>query len=369
MKFPEEDWMTPSVQLKNVCKRFSDVVPVDNISLEIIRGEFFSILGPSGCGKTTTMRIIGGLENPDEGDVFISGKRVNDIPPYKRDCSIVFQNLALFPHLSVNQNIAFGLQFKDLSRAEVDQKVSVMLDLVELKGLGERKPRQLSGGQQQRVALARSIVLKPEVLLLDEPLASLDRKLRDSMRIEIRKIQQETGITFVYVTHDLEEALSMSDHIAVMKDGRFLQIGSPVEIHDHPKTRFVADFMGATNILGGRIVEKSNGGAAILTEGGLSVIAPDNNQGVDDSISISISPEAIEFRPANATWEIDNKFPAKIEENIYLGDVSEIIIALNPAESIKAKLTRHSRLTRDDLNVGDEIQVGWRKEDINSLAD
>ena len=361
--------MTPSVQLKNVCKRFGDVVPVDNISLQIIRGEFFSILGPSGCGKTTTMRIIGGLENPDEGDVFISGKRVNDIPPYKRDCSIVFQNLALFPHLTVNQNIAFGLQFKDLSKADISRKVSEMLDLVELQGLGERKPRQLSGGQQQRVALARSIVLKPEVLLLDEPLASLDRKLRDSMRIEIRKIQKETGITFIYVTHDLEEALSMSDHIAVMRDGRFLQIGTPVEIHDHPKTRFVADFMGATNILSGRIVEKTGGSAAILTEGGLSVTTPANDRGVDDSISISISPEAVEIRPGKAEWDIDNKFSARIQENVYLGDVSEIIIALNPSESIKAKLTRHSKMRSSELKVGDEIQVGWRKADINSLAD
>ncbi|CAB1058157.1 Spermidine/putrescine import ABC transporter ATP-binding protein PotA (TC 3.A.1.11.1) [Olavius sp. associated proteobacterium Delta 1] len=361
--------MIPSVQLKNVFKRFGDVVPVDNINLAIIRGEFFSILGPSGCGKTTTMRIIGGLEHPDEGEVFISGKLVNNIPPYKRDCSIVFQNLALFPHLSVHQNIAFGLQFKDLSNTEISQKVSEMLELVELKGLGERKPRQLSGGQQQRVALARSIVLKPEVLLLDEPLASLDRKLRDSMRIEIRKIQKEIGITFIYVTHDLEEALSMSDHIAVMKNGKFLQIGTPVEIHDHPKTRFVADFMGATNILAGKIVNKNSSGASILTEGGLSVIAPANDQSVNDPISISISPEAIEIRPANDEWEIDNKFPARIVENVYLGDVSEIIIALNKNESIKAKLTRHTRLISGELNVGDEIQVGWRKEDINSLAD
>ncbi len=361
--------MTPSVQLKKVYKRFGDVVPVDNISLEIIRGEFFSILGPSGCGKTTTMRIIGGLEHPDEGDVYISGKRVNDIPPYKRDCSIVFQNLALFPHLTVDQNIAFGLQFKDLSRQEITHKVSEMLELVELQGLGARKPRQLSGGQQQRVALARSIVLKPEVLLLDEPLASLDRKLRDSMRIEIRKIQKETGITFIYVTHDLEEALSMSDHIAVMRNGRFLQIGTPVEIHDRPKTRFVADFMGATNILAGRVVEKNGDGAVISTEGGLSVAAPDNDLDVNDSISISISPEAIEIRPGNAEWDIDNKFPARIEENVYLGDVSEIIIALNPAESIKAKLTRHSTMSSGELKVGDEIQVGWHKADINSLSD
>ncbi|MCP4631114.1 MAG: ABC transporter ATP-binding protein [bacterium] len=361
--------MVPSVQLKNVYKRFGEIVPVNNISLEINKGEFYSILGPSGCGKSTTMRIIGGLEKPDEGDVLISGEVVNDIPPYKRDCSIVFQNLALFPHMTVNENVAFGLQFKDLTKNEISRRVSDMLALVELEGLGKRKPRQLSGGQQQRVALARSIVLKPEVLLLDEPLASLDRKLRDSMRVELRKIQKEVGITFIYVTHDLEEALSMSDHIAVMRNGEFLQIGTPVEIHDHPKTRFVADFIGASNIFTGKITEVNSDGIHMVTEGGLSVVAFDNEQKLGENINISISPEAIELRPRSADWKIDNKFPAGIMENVYLGDISEILLSLNDVDTIKAKVTRRSLLSIGELKVNDEILVGWRKDDLNILTD
>jgi len=239
----------PVVELRNVTKRYDGVVAVDALDLEVYDGEFLSLLGPSGCGKTTTLRLVAGFERPDEGEIRIGGVDVRGLPPYKRDVNTVFQSYALFPHLSVLDNVAYGLKQRGLSRAERRQKALEGLELVHLGELGQRKPRQLSGGQQQRVALARALVMEPKVLLLDEPLGALDLKVRKALQIELKRIQQEVGITFVYVTHDQEEALAMSDRVAVMSQGRIEQLGPPRQIYDAPATRFVADFIGETNFI------------------------------------------------------------------------------------------------------------------------
>jgi spermidine/putrescine transport system ATP-binding protein len=237
------------VELRGVTKRFDDVVAVDALDLNIHHGEFLSLLGPSGCGKTTTLRLIAGFERPDEGQVLIDGADVAALPPYKRDVNTVFQSYALFPHLTVIENVAYGLKQRGLRRIEREKRARELLGLVKLEQLANRKPRQLSGGQQQRVALARALVLAPKVLLLDEPLGALDLKVRKGLQIELKRIQSEIGITFVYVTHDQEEALAMSDRVAVMNQGRIEQLGPPMEIYDTPATGFVADFIGETNFI------------------------------------------------------------------------------------------------------------------------
>lgn len=250
--------MDPIVEIAEVSKRFGDRLAVDGVSLAVPRGQFFSLLGPSGCGKTTILRLIGGFEQPDAGEVRIDGRRANEMPPYRRNVCTVFQSYALFPHLTVEGNIAFGLEQAQArrSRAEIRDRVARMLDLVQLPGAGGRRTQELSGGEKQRVALARSLVLEPGVLLLDEPLASLDQKLRREMRWELKRVQRAVGITFLFVTHDQEEALTLSDTIAVMSRGRIEQIGTPEEVYRRPRTRFVAGFIGSSNLIegGGRVV-------------------------------------------------------------------------------------------------------------------
>ncbi len=246
---PLEDIWTPDVELLGVTKRFGEVAAVDGVDLEVRPGEFLSLLGPSGCGKTTTLRLIAGFERPDEGEVRIGGRDVSRLPAYKRNVNTVFQSYALFPHLTVSENVAYGLKQRGLSRRERRARAAEMLELVRLDGYERRKPRQLSGGQQQRVALARALVMQPQVLLLDEPLGALDLKVRKELQIELKRIQEDIGITFVYVTHDQEEALAMSDRVAVMNRGRIEQLGVPGDIYDNPATEFVAGFIGDTNFV------------------------------------------------------------------------------------------------------------------------
>ncbi|WP_024833210.1 spermidine/putrescine ABC transporter ATP-binding protein [Ruminiclostridium josui] len=245
----------PIILLQNVKKSFDDMQVLNNINLYILKNEFITFLGPSGCGKTTTLRIIGGFEKPDSGDVFFEGKRINDLPPYQRKVNTVFQKYALFPHMNVYENIAFGLKIKKLDKVTINKKVDEMLELVNLKGFQKRSVDSLSGGQQQRVAIARALVNQPEVLLLDEPLGALDLKLRKEMQIELKNIHKQTGITFVYVTHDQEEALTMSDTIVVMNAGSIQQIGTPQMIYNEPKNAFVADFIGESNIIKGKMIK------------------------------------------------------------------------------------------------------------------
>src|SRR6188472_2130160 len=262
------------VRLERVTKQFGDVAAVDDLSLDIEEGEFFSMLGPSGCGKTTTLRMIGGFEDPTYGTVYLGGRDVTDLPPYKRDVNTVFQSYALFPHLNVFENVAFGLRRRKVGKDEVGTRVKDALKLVDLVGFEERKPPQMSGGQQQRVALARALVNHPKVLLLDEPLGALDLKLRKQMQLELKRIQQEVGITFIYVTHDQEEAMTMSNRLAVMRQGRIEQLGAPEDVYENPATEFVAGFLGASNLLEGEVKESTNGRSTVLLTHGGTVTVP-----------------------------------------------------------------------------------------------
>jgi spermidine/putrescine transport system ATP-binding protein len=287
------------VRLERVTKDFGETVAVDDLSLDIAVGEFFSLLGPSGCGKTTTLRMIGGFEEPSRGTIYLRGRDVTDLPPHKRDVNTVFQSYALFPHLNVFENVAFGLRRRKVSSDDIQTRVGRALKLVDLEGFEKRKPGQMSGGQQQRVALARALVNEPEVLLLDEPLGALDLKLRKQMQLELKRIQQEVGITFIYVTHDQEEAMTMSDRFAVMRSGRIEQIGPPEDVYENPQTEFVASFLGASNLLDGELKEQTNGATSILLAGGDLVHLPSDRapfgQGV--TVKVGVRPEKITIGP------------------------------------------------------------------------
>jgi spermidine/putrescine transport system ATP-binding protein len=286
------------VRLERVTKTFGDALAVDDLSLDIAEGEFFSMLGPSGCGKTTTLRMIGGFEEPSRGTVYLGGRDVTDLPPYKRDVNTVFQSYALFPHLNVFENVAFGLRRRKVAKGDVKTRVDDALRLVEMAGFEERKPGQMSGGQQQRVALARALVNHPKVLLLDEPLGALDLKLRKQMQLELKRIQQEVGITFIYVTHDQEEAMTMSNRLAVMRAGRAEQIGPPEEVYEKPQTQFVAAFLGASNLLEGDLKEQTDGTSTVLLAGGDVVHLPDDRAPfrVGESVLVGVRPEKITIR-------------------------------------------------------------------------
>jgi spermidine/putrescine transport system ATP-binding protein len=286
------------VRLERVTKRFGEMVAVDDLTLDIARGEFFSMLGPSGCGKTTTLRMIGGFEDPTAGVIYLGGTEVTGQPPYRREVNTVFQSYALFPHLTVAENVAFGLLRRKVSKPEAEQRVKDALRLVDLPGFDKRKPSQLSGGQQQRVALARALVNRPKVLLLDEPLGALDLKLRKQMQLELKRIQTEVGITFVYVTHDQEEAMTMSDNLAVMRHGKIEQIGSPEDVYEHPATEFVAGFLGASNLLDGSVVDKDGELTTVRIEDGTMVRLQTPSAVADDrGLRVGVRPEKIRLQP------------------------------------------------------------------------
>jgi spermidine/putrescine transport system ATP-binding protein len=280
------------VRLDHVTKAFGETIAVDDLSLEIWRGEFFSMLGPSGCGKTTTLRMIGGFEETTSGTVYLGDQDVTGLPPFKRNVNTVFQNYALFPHLSIYENVAFGLRRKKVPDAEVKTRVGQMLDLVELPGYEQRKPTMLSGGQQQRVALARALINHPQVLLLDEPLGALDLKLRKQMQLELKRIQTEVGITFIYVTHDQEEAMTMSDRIAVMRAGHIEQLGDPESLYERPETAFVAGFLGVSNLLEGEVAGHEGGMVAIRLKDGTVIKAPAGQNG-QTAVRLGVRPEKL----------------------------------------------------------------------------
>jgi len=358
------------VELRNLVKRFTGVTAVDHINLKVKHGEVFSLLGPSGCGKTTTLRIIAGLEAADEGEVLIEGGVINNVPPYRRDCNLVFQNLALFPHMTVEKNIAYGLERKGVPKDEIRKRVGEMFEFMRLKDMETRYPTQLSGGQQQRIALARSLVLKPKILLLDEPLAALDRKLRKDMQGELKRIQQDVGITFFYVTHDQKVSLAISDTIAVMQDGRLEQVAPPEEIYGNPRTSFVADFMGATNIFHGKVIAKGGGEIQLESESGLKIISLDKKElGREDITGACVHPERINVLPAGTELMADNRFKGRIVGMVYQGDFVEIKICLLNSKNDQA-ITAHldARLSQKyKFSVGEEVIVHWDRESCNPL--
>lgn len=308
------------VRLESVSKVFKETTAVDDISLTIREGEFFSLLGPSGCGKTTTLRMIGGFEDPTSGRISLGGRDVTAAPPYKRDVNTVFQSYALFPHLDVFGNVAYGLKRRKVARDQIERRVEEMLELVDLPGLGQRKPTQLSGGQQQRVALARALVNRPQVLLLDEPLGALDLKLRKQMQFELKRIQSEVGITFIYVTHDQDEAMTMSDRIAVMKAGHMEQIGPPQEVYELPSTEFVAGFLGASNLLDAEVESVNGDVAKVRLRGGEVVSVPAERLPRErGSLRIGVRPEKLRITGSASTPNESNTVEAMVRVSTYTG--------------------------------------------------
>ncbi len=322
----------PSIDLRAVTKIFGHaeqaVAAVENVSLAIRNNEFFTLLGPSGCGKTTLLRLIAGFEFPTKGEIFLADKNVGAMPPFKRPINTVFQNYALFPHLSVAENIGFGLKMLGKPQSEITARVSEMLKLVRMEELSKRQISQISGGQQQRVALARALAPRPQVLLLDEPLSALDFKLRKEMQIELKRLQSETGITFIFVTHDQEEALTMSDRIAVMSQGRVLQVGSPREIYDAPANRFVADFIGESNFLQGRVTAASDNRAEVALVAGGNVTATALGARKDQNVTIVLRPEHARLANTNA-----GQINGKITDIVYFGTDTHFQIALGHGEN------------------------------------
>ncbi len=351
----QPDPTLPEIQLQNLEKHFREIRAVDGVSLDVHSGEFFSLLGPSGCGKTTTLRMIGGFELPTAGRVLLRGRDVTNDPPDKRPVNMVFQNYALFPHLDVGENIAFGLRRRNVEKAQITQRVGEALDLVRLGGYERRKPNQLSGGQQQRVALARALVNRPNVLLLDEPLGALDLKLRKQLQVELKRVQSEVGITFVYVTHDQEEALTMSDRIAVMNRGRVEQLGTPEELYERPATRFVADFIGTTNLLSGA-VESSNGDAVTVRLGsGDQCVVAGSGYAVGAPVEVSIRPESVVLRRPDGGARSDAPLAATVEQVAYLGGSVQYIVRTSGGLALTALTPK----TGHRLPVGDSVDVTW----------
>jgi spermidine/putrescine transport system ATP-binding protein len=327
--------MAGDVELQGITKRFGDVTAVDDVSVRVSSGEFFSLLGASGCGKTTTLRLIAGFEQPTAGRVLLDGADMTSTPPHKRKVNTVFQSYALFPHLSVFDNVAFGLRRRHTPKPEVRRRVEDILHVVHLDALGKRMPSQLSGGQQQRVALARALVLEPSVLLLDEPLGALDAKLRKRLQLELKSLQERVGVTFVYVTHDQEEALTMSDRIAVMSEGRIEQVATPKEIYEEPATVFVADFLGVSNVMSAAVVAAENGSLRVRT-GTFELVVHRGDLNASGDVKIVIRPERVAVSPYGGEGE--NRLPGMVERVVYLGSAEQLVIRLATGDIVQALL-------------------------------
>ncbi len=340
---------TPDVRLDRVVKRFDDVIAVDGISLEIPSGAFFALLGPSGCGKTTTLRMLGGFEEPSEGTIYLGEHDVTGLPPYWRDVNTVFQSYALFPHLSIFENVAFGLRRKRVGRAEVRTRVGDALELVDLAGYGERRPRQLSGGQAQRVALARALVNRPRVLLLDEPLGALDLKLRKQMQLELKRIQHEVGITFVHVTHDQDEAMTMADRIAVMNRGKIEQLGPPTELYERPATAFVAGFLGVSNLLAGVVAGEDR----VRLDDGTEIRVPLG--GRSGRVAVGVRPEKVRLVAGAG-----NELPGTVTETAYVGVATQVIVT-TPA-GVVSVFAQNTEAGAVPPAPGTHVTLSWSPE-------
>jgi spermidine/putrescine transport system ATP-binding protein len=353
------------VRLDHVTKRFHDVTAVNDVVLDIERGEFFSMLGPSGCGKTTTLRMIGGFEESTSGTIYLGDADVTGLPPFKRDVNTVFQNYALFPHLNVFENVAFGLRRRRVTDTDIRTRVTSMLELVELPGYEARKPSQLSGGQQQRVALARALVNHPRVLLLDEPLGALDLKLRKQMQLELKRIQTEVGITFIYVTHDQEEAMTMSDRIAVMRHGMIEQLGNPEELYERPSTVFVAGFLGVSNLLDGDVVGRENGFVAVRVGDGTVLRAPAEMANGRDKVRVGVRPEKLRVIPGGSDPGGDglNVLDGTVLDASYIGVSTQYLVETHDGHRLTVYTQNLETSGASELLTdGHPVRLTWRPQ-------
>jgi spermidine/putrescine transport system ATP-binding protein len=358
------DGSRPSVELESVTKRFGHLEAVSDLSLELAAGEFFTLLGPSGCGKTTTLRMVAGFEDPTEGRILIDGEAVDDLPAHRRPTNTVFQTYALFPHLSVADNVAFGLRRKKVSRDEIDRRVREELDRVGLSREINRRPNQLSGGQQQRVALARALVNYPRVLLLDEPLGALDLKLRKGLQIELKRIQREVGITFLYVTHDQEEALTMSDRIAVMNEGRIEQVGSAEDVYERPDTTFVAGFIGVSNLMPGVVSGVSRGRGELRLDAGVQVEVPVDGLSAGERCHAVVRPEKLHIdTPEEGAPNGRPAVDGVVESSVFLGTSTQIVVRLAGDVPITVLVPNANEAERQRLpGGGARVRVSWAPE-------
>ncbi len=369
---------SPDIRFDRVTKRYGDVVAVDTVSLSIERGEFFSFLGPSGCGKTTSLRLIAGFEQPTQGNVHIGGVSVTGVPPHKRPVNMVFQHYALFPHMTVADNIGYGLRQRTPRppKSEISKQVDEILEMVQMSGYGKRRVWELSGGQQQRVALARALINRPTVLLLDEPLAALDRKLRREMQIELQTLQRDVGITFILVTHDQEEALSMSDRICIMRDGCVVQSGSPTELYDQPTNLYVADFVGKSNFIAGSVTNVNGRSVIIQNDNGQTFIgSPSASAGklaVGAPASIVIRPEMVVLSAHDtnaADMNTDVALNGRIKNRIFLGEHTEYLIDAEGLGDVLVLSPKHIESARGGYEPGDAIAIGWKNDTALALED
>ena len=369
MTAPDQAETEAVVAIDGVTKKFGHILAVDDVTLNIQQGEFFALLGPSGCGKTTTLRMIAGFETPTSGRILLEGQDVSYVPPYRRNVNMVFQHYALFPHMNVFENVAFGPKTKGLSRKDVQARTMEVLRIVRLEEFARRKPSELSGGEQQRVALARALVNYPSALLLDEPLGALDLKLRQAMQLELKRIQREVGITFVYVTHDQEEALTMSGRIAVMNEGRVEQLGTPEEIYDRPASRFVAGFIGMANLLPAK-VEHADGSAVSLTlpaEGRTLVIVENRTFRIGDSALLVLRPERLQVSAEKPDSECAGHVRARIKDLVFQGPVLRLTLQCRDGREIVMVIPSQNRPTV--AGAGDEVWVTWAVEDAYVLPE
>jgi spermidine/putrescine transport system ATP-binding protein len=359
---------TSSVELRRVTKRFGELAAVDDLSLDLAQGEFFTLLGPSGCGKTTTLRMIAGFERPDEGEIRIEGEDVAQLPPHKRPTNTVFQSYALFPHLSVEANVAFGLKRKKVAKDEIEGRVAAELERVGLASEAKRRPNQLSGGMQQRVALARALVNLPKVLLLDEPLGALDLKLRKGLQVELKRIQREVGITFVYVTHDQEEALTMSDRIAVMNRGRIEQVATPEDVYERPATTFVAGFIGVSNLMPATVV----GDGRVRLHSGPEVATPTGELASGEECAAVVRPEKLRVDPVGE-GQADNGLPrveGVVESSLYLGTATQLIVGLEGDVRMTVLVPNASEADRQRLpGGGARVELSWEPEHMHVVRE